>query len=127
MSTEATVGSVIQILDLVMELTNAAGAIGFSLQEVAALQHQAHSEGRELDVEDFRKLHDGAKAKLDALAAALAVAEDEPAPIVKANSPAAEIVHADPAEEVVSRPKPTLIEEDPAISKEDLQVILGIG
>lgn len=65
----------VTIVSTVNALARAVGSLGWNLSEVAALQREAASEGRELSIEDFRKLRDGAREKLDKLDAAIADAE----------------------------------------------------
>jgi len=64
------------IVTTVNTLVSAATQLGLNFQDVVALQRQAEEEGRELEVEDFKKLRDGARAKLDNLDAAIRAAEE---------------------------------------------------
>lgn len=77
----STTGQILEVIDLALELTNAAATIGMDMQEVAMMQQQAKLEGRELGLEDFQRLHDGARKKLDALGAAIEAVSGEAVPL----------------------------------------------
>lgn len=67
--------NLVAIVSMVNELAGAVSALGWNLSEVTALQQQAEKEGRELSVEDFKALRDGARQRLDTLEQAIADAE----------------------------------------------------
>lgn len=71
--------NILQIVQLTNTLVHGLSDLGFSLSNVAALQADAEEEGRDLSVEDFKKLRDGARARLDALDKAIEDAEAEEA------------------------------------------------
>lgn len=70
-------------------LVNGLAKLGFSLSDVTALQQKAESEGRELELDDFKQLRDGARAKLDALSAAIDAAEEVASPVAGHRPPSA--------------------------------------
>lgn len=69
--------SLIEIVTLTNQLVSGLSNLGFSLSQVAAMQQLAADEGRELELEDFKKLRDEARAKLDSLDQAIQEADEE--------------------------------------------------
>lgn len=68
----------VAIVSLVNQLAQGAISIGMNFSQLAALQAQAEAQGRELTVEDIKKIRDDSRAALDRLDTAIKQAEENP-------------------------------------------------
>lgn len=73
--------NILTIIATVNDLVSESMKIGFSLSDITAMQQKAESKGRELSIEDFKELRDGARLTLDALSTAIDLAEEIAQPV----------------------------------------------